>query len=295
MRNLLQKPVRASVIAAELGLAFEGDDVEVATVAPISAPRAHALSFATHPIPDELPANVCVIAPGPLALGTRTACLRSLRPRLDFVKALLILDRLGTFERWTRPPEIHPSAVVGPNVSFGNGVVVGAGTRIGANVTIASNTRIGNDCWLKANCVIGEAGFGFERDTDGKPLRMLHFGGVILEDRVEVGSSTTVCQGTLAPTVIEQDSKIDDHVHVAHNVHIKKNALVTACAELSGGVVIGEAAWVGPNASVLEKVHVGDRAFIGIGAVVLRDVAPDTTVVGNPARVLERKRLAGGA
>lgn len=288
MRNRLESPVRASRLAAELGLPWEGDDVEIRTVAPLSSLVPHALTFAKMAAPTALPAHVCVIAqtcpPG------AAACIVSSHPRFDFVKALLALERLGPFERWTEPAEVDPSVVMGLNVSIGKGVVIGAGTRIEPNVTIADNTRIGRDCWLKSGCVIGEPGFGLERDVDGTPIRMLHLGGVVIGDRVEIGAVTTVCRGTLGPTVVEDDAKIDDHVHVAHNCHIGKKAFVIACAELSGGVVLGEAAWVGPNASVLEKVKIGDRAFVGLGAVVLRDVAADTTVVGNPARVLERKK-----
>lgn len=287
MRNRLESPVRASRLAAELGLRWEGDDLEIRTVAPLTSAAPHALTFAKRAPDGELPARVCVIAT--TRPSSAAACILSDEPRLDFIKALLALERLGRFERHTEPAEIHPSVTLGLNVSIGKGVVIGAGTRIEPNVTIADNTRIGKDCWLKSGCVIGESGFGLERDADGTPLRMLHFGGVVIGDRVEIGAVTTVCQGTLGPTVVEDDAKIDDHVHVAHNCRIGKKAFVIACAELSGGVVLGEAAWVGPNASVLEQVKIGDRAFVGLGAVVLRDVAADTTVVGNPARVLERK------
>lgn len=288
MRNSLESPVRASRLAAELGSTLEGDDVEIRTVAPLSSAAPHALTFAKRAAPAELAAQVCVIAAArPPAAA---ACILSTNPRFDFIKALLALERLGRFERWTEPAQVHPSVVVGLNVSIGKGVVIGEGTRIEPNVTIADNVRIGRHCWLKSGCVIGEAGFGLERDSDGTPVRMLHFGGVVIGDRVEVGAVTTVCQGTLGPTVIEDDAKIDDHVHVAHNCRIGKKAFVIACAELSGGVVLGEAAWIGPNASVLEQVKIGARAFVGLGAVVLRDVPDDTTVVGNPARVLERKK-----
>ena len=116
------------------------------------------------------------------------------------------------------------------------------------------------------------------------PFACCTFGGVRIGNRVEVGSVTTVCQGTLGPTIIEDDAKVDDHVHVAHNCRIKKMAFVIACAELSGGVVVGERAWIGPNASVLEKVTIGDDALVGLGAVVLRNVANGVTVVGNPAK-----------
>ncbi len=286
MRPRLVKSVQASQLAAELGLPCEGEDVAIALVTPLSAAVPHALTFSSRAMPAELPAGTCVIAKEQPPSG---AWIRSAEPRLDFIKALLVLERLGPFTRATEEAQIHPTAVIAPGVAIGRGVVIGAGTRVEPHVTIADDVRIGEDCWLKSGCVIGESGFGFERLPDGSPLRFLHFGGVIIGDRVEVGSVTTVVRGTLGPTVIEDDAKVDDHVHVAHNVRICKNAFVIACAELSGGVVVGEAAWIGPNASVLEQVKIGARAFVGLGCVVLKDVAPDTTVVGNPARVIPRR------
>jgi UDP-3-O-[3-hydroxymyristoyl] glucosamine N-acyltransferase len=286
MRNSLQSPVRASQLAAELGLPLEGDDVAVRIVTPLSAAAPGALTFSTRTPPAGLPPGSCVIS---RERASSAAWIRSEQPRYDFVRALVVLDRLGRFEHATAAAQIHPTAVVARSVSIGNGVVIGEGTRVEPHVTIADNVTIGKDCWLKSGCVIGESGFGFERAPDGTPIRMLHFGGVIIGDRVEIGSVTTVVQGTLGPTIIEDDAKIDDHVHVAHNCRVGKKAFVIACAELSGGVVVGESAWIGPNASVLEQVKIGERAFVGLGCVVIRDVAAGTTVVGNPARVLERK------
>ncbi len=286
MLNRLVHPVRASRLAHELGLRWEGEDIAIETVAPLSAPVPNALTFARKSLSSALPSGVCVLA---AERPETSAWIVSGKPRLDFVRALLALERVGGFARADKPADIHSEAVVSPFAAIGKNVVIGRGTRIEPHVTIADNVRIGRDCWLKSGCVIGEAGFGLERDETGTPLRMLHFGGVVIGDRVEVGSLTTVCQGTLDPTVLEDDAKIDDHVHIAHNCRIGKKSLVIACAEVSGGVVVGEEAWIGPNASVLEKVKIGDRAFVGLGAVVIRDVLPNTTVVGNPARVITRK------
>lgn len=280
MTPVLVRPVLASDLAAELGLPFRGYDVPITHVSTLDKGGPGALVFATRR-PGHAPVGAVVISA--VRPDSPAAWLQSDTPRLTFVKALRALDRLGGFEQTTGINFIEAYGVE-RSASFGRGVTIGSGTRIGAHVRIADNVTIGRDCIIKSGAVIGEDGFGFERDTDGTPLRMLHFGGVVIGDRVEIGSLTTVCQGTLEPTVIENDAKVDDHVHVAHNVRIGRKALIIACAELSGGVVVGERAWVGPNACVREHLRIGEGALVGIGSVVVKDVADGVTVCGNPAR-----------
>jgi len=82
--------------------------------------------------------------------------------------------------------------------------------------------------------------------------------------------------------------KIDNLVHIAHNCLIKEGALVVACSEISGGVIIGKNSWIAPNACIKEKVVIGDYSVIGLGAVVIRDVPSRSTVAGNPARLLNK-------
>ncbi len=286
MSTRVKRQVRVSELAWALGRTFEGEDFDLEAVAPLSAPREGALTFMNRPAVVSFPPKVAVLAaerPG------ATAWIPTERPRLDFIKALRWLDENAGFERFEGEPQVHPTARVGSGTTLGRGVVIGANTVIGHHVRIADGARIGTSCVVKSGAVIGEDGFGFERDHDGTPLRMLHLGGVILGDRVEVGSLTTVCQGTLAPTILEDDVKIDDHVHIAHNCWIKKKTLVTAGAEISGGVTVGEQSLIAPSSSVLENVHVGDRVLVGLGAVVLRNVPSGATLVGNPARVLDGK------
>jgi UDP-3-O-[3-hydroxymyristoyl] glucosamine N-acyltransferase len=177
---------------------------------------------------------------------------------------------------------------MGSGVSIGRGVTIGEGSVLGHNIRIADGVRIGKNCRIKSGSVIGEDGFGFEHDTDGTPLRMIHLGGVVIGDRVEIGSLNTVCQGTLGPTIVEDDVKTDDHVHIAHNCQIKRRTIITAGVVVAGGVTVGEAAWIACNATILNGLTIGDRAFIGLGAVVIRDIPPRTTVVGNPGRPLDR-------
>jgi UDP-3-O-[3-hydroxymyristoyl] glucosamine N-acyltransferase len=167
-------------------------------------------------------------------------------------------------------------------------VRIGPNTVLHHNVVIGDEVVIGARCIVKSGAVIGEEGFGFERDAKGRAVRLPHLGAVVIGDDIEVGSLTTVCRGTLGDTVLRDGCKIDDHVHIAHNVDVGEGAFVIACAEVSGGVRIGPRAWIAPNASVLNQLTVGADAVIGLGAVVVKPVPDNAVVVGNPAKPLTR-------
>jgi UDP-3-O-[3-hydroxymyristoyl] glucosamine N-acyltransferase len=96
-----------------------------------------------------------------------------------------------------------------------------------------------------------------------------------------------VARGTLENTIIGSNTKLDDHVHIAHNCELGMSCIVTACAELSGGVVLGGNNWIGPNASIIQKVNVEKDAFIGIGAVVTKTVSKGIKVMGLSAMPLK--------
>lgn len=178
------------------------------------------------------------------------------RPRLEFARVIrhYFMD-IGI-------PSISPSAVVHSCVTMGMG------------------------CTVKSGAVIGEDGFGFEKDESGVPIRIPHIGGVTLGFEVEVGANTVIARGTMDNTVIHDYVKLDDLVFVAHNVEIGARSQVIAKAEISGSVRVGEDVWIGPGACIRDNITIGHDAVIGMGAVVVSDVAPHSTVVGNPARVL---------
>ena len=150
----------------------------------------------------------------------------------------------------------------------------------------------GKCCLIKPGAVIGQAGFGYERDFDGTPIRFPHFGRVVLGNRVEVGANTVIPKGALEDTVIGDCTKIDDLVYIAHNCKIGKNVMIAGNATLCGGVQVGDGAWIGAGASVKQNVKVGEGAVVGLGAVVVKDVAAYSTVVGNPARAIDDQAQA---
>ena len=79
-----------------------------------------------------------------------------------------------------------------------------------------------------------------------------------------------------------------DNVFIAHNVYVGEKTMITACVEISGSTKIGRCVWLAPRCTITNKSNVGDHAFVGIGSVVIEPVKPNSTVVGNPARIIKK-------
>ncbi|NOI82335.1 hypothetical protein F0237_16830 [Vibrio tubiashii] len=154
---------------------------------------------------------------------------------------------------------------------------------LGLGTIIHPYVSVGDNCIVKKGAVIGAAGFGFERDGEGKPVRFPHFGYVALGSNVEIGANSVVSRGAIDNTVIGNNTKIDDLVYIAHNCKIGDNVMIAGKATICGSVKIGDNAWIGAGAMIRQHVTIGKGAIVGMGAVVIKDVRPGVTVIGNPA------------
>lgn len=288
MDNQIVIELTSRELADALSLEMVGPEILIRGVVPISFASDFNLSFSKSELKEIVQSQSTIIAPSAENCGAATV-LVSKHPRLDFARALVWINERAGFAEYFEPPVVHPTARVGQGTVLGNGVRIGAHTVVHSNAVIAPGVIIGEHCVVKSCAVVGEEGFGFERDESGIPVRLVHLGSVKIGNWVEIGSLTTVCRGTLADTIIEDYAKIDDHVHIAHNVKVRRGAMVIACAEVSGGVDVGEFAWIGPNASVIQQVKVGARSLVGIGSNVIRNVDELATVAGNPAKVIGGK------
>lgn len=192
-------------------------------------------------------------------------------------------------------PGIHPSAIVDDEAEIANTATIeayavigkasiGAETVVSSFVRIYDNVTIGRECFIKEGAVIGGAGFGFERDEDGNRFRFPQIGGVRIGNHVDIGANTCIDRGALSDTILEDYSKVDNLCHIAHNAHIGKNAVVVACAEVSGSCVVGENTWVGPNACIRDQRSIGSNTMIGMGSVVVKNVGDNEVWAGNPAK-----------
>lgn len=210
----------------------------------------------------------------------------SQNPRLDFIRLLNYLNSEIGFSTYEKDSVVHESAILGENVVIESGCSIGENVVIEPNVVLHKGTIIGRNSTIRSCSSIGSDGYGYERLADGKPIKFPHLGRVVIGENVEIGACTAIARGTLSDTIIEDDVKIDNLVHIAHNVIVKRGAFVIACAEISGGVVIGEESWIAPNSSTHQKVSIGSKSIVGLGAVVTKDIESKTVWAGNPAKKL---------
>ena len=204
---------------------------------------------------------------------------------------------LGEFFVKRPKTEIAKSSIVetiaiGDNVSIGHNCYICDSVAIGNNVIIKHNVVIdcpaviGDDCIIESGAVIGSFGFGYYKKNNATK-KVPDFAGVKIGNRVEIGANTCIARGTLTDTVIEDDVKIDNLCHIAHNARIGARCFVVANTVVSGSCRIGNDTYIAPGAVLTNQISVGDNSFVGMGAVVNASVGANQLVVGNPARVIK--------
>lgn len=219
------------------------------------------------------------------------------KPRLAFMQILQLMQENAV--EWgfvAESARIHPSVAFDrEQVFIGENVVIEAGVQLGSKVIINHNTVVladtitGDHVKIGANCTIGGVGFGYELNDEGQYELIPHIGNVVLHNGAEVGNNTCIDRAVLGSTIIGENVKIDNLVHVAHGVQIGKNSLVIANAMIAGSVKIGENCWIAPSVSVIQKTNVGDDTIVGLGSVVIRDVDSNAIYAGIPAKKLRDK------
>lgn len=290
-----------STIAQFLEKSVHGKEGIISSYASLSEIKSHSVVFAKKIDEDILCMLnergcdiLAIVVPG---YKDRLKCsyIVSDNPRLDYMRVIQKFfenDKLLSGIHVTTVIEegalIGKNVYIGANCYIGNEVTIGDNTRILSNVIIEGKTVIGKSCYIKSGVVIGQPGFGFEKNGDGLPIHFPHLGKVLIGNDVYIGANTAIDRATLESTIIGDHVKIDNLVHVAHNVMIGNNSYIIAGTILGGGVHIGENCWIAPNVSIKQQLHVGNGALVGLGAVVLNDIECNTVVVGNPAKLLKK-------
>jgi UDP-3-O-[3-hydroxymyristoyl] glucosamine N-acyltransferase len=172
---------------------------------------------------------------------------------------------------------VEAGASVGPRVRVGPLAYVGAGVEIGADsvlfphVVVYAGCRLGARVIVHAGVVIGADGFGFISVEDGY-LKIPQVGSVVVQDDVEIGANSTIDRATLGETVIGRGTKIDNLVHVGHNVDVGERCLMAAQVGIGGSSRIGQGARLGGQVGISDHVDVGDGATLAAQSGAVQDV-----------------------
>ena len=309
------RSLTADAIARLVRGTLQGDgSVAVTAVAPLERAGPSDLSFLASPKYTDAfgasRAGVILVAP---ALGelTSPAAARIIVDRPH--DALMAVIPHLYASRLPRATGIHPTAVIGRGVrlgrdtSVGANVVIGAGASIGDGAIIEAGSVVGDGVIVGAGCIlwpgvvlyqgtelgervlvhagarIGSDGFGYVH-RDGVHHKIPHVGRCRIEADVEIGANTTIDRGSIDDTVIGAGTKIDNLVHIGHNVHLGRACLVMAQVGISGSTRIGDGVIIAGQAGLQGHITVGARARIGGQAGVLGDVPAGETWTGYPAR-----------
>lgn len=235
------------------------------------------------------------IAPYGTKMENAQSMIFSDNPKMCFFE---ILTKFFTESECSRisVSSIVETNYIGKNVSIGHHcyicpeVFIGDNVKIDHNVVIKCPAKIGNDCVISSGVVIGTDGFGYYRDNSNKYRKVPHFGGVEIGNSVEIGANTCIDRGTIEDTIIEDNVKIDNLCHIAHNVHIGENSMIIAQTMLGGSCELGKDAYIAPAGVVMNQAKIGDGGFVGMGAVVVKDVENNKVVAGVPAKVIRNRR-----
>lgn len=271
--------------------------------ASILNPKDHAVMFVTEGFlkywEAALTVEECIVIwpenhPVPAELSGKHAVILSKEPRFGF--AHFFYENHVTYNTAPKPYQVKNGAVFCEGAEVGEGTVVFPGAyvdgdvKIGKNCYIASGVRlvgsvcIGDDCVIRENTVIGSDGLTTRRNEEGKVLTIPQFGGVVIEDNVQIGANSVVCKGAIDNTVIGSGSRIDNCSFISHNVRMGKDTIVVGEVLMMGSSSTGERAYLSGNSVIRDGVSVGEDAFVGMGSVVTKDVPAGVTVKGNPAR-----------
>jgi UDP-3-O-[3-hydroxymyristoyl] glucosamine N-acyltransferase len=307
--------MRVRELAEWLGATFEGDgEKELTGVGPLETAGTSEVAFLGNRKAAETAkasAAGCLIVPMEWPEDYRTV-IRAPEPRTAFARAV------SRFHPTTElVPGIHPTAVIGKDVSIGalsfvgphavvddgarigvsasigagcfvgKRVVIGDGSQLSPNVTIYDNVDIGRSVIIHSGAVIGADGFGFV-ETNGRWEKFPQVGRVEIGDFVEIGSNSCVDRAALGVTSIGEGTKLDNLVHVGHNCRVGRHVVVAAQTGFSGGVTVEDYAVIGGQVGIGDKARIESRAVLGSGCGVLTSkiVRGGQTVWGTPARPL---------
>lgn len=182
---------------------------------------------------------------------------------------------------------VHPTAIVDAGARIAESAEIGPYCMVGAEVEIGAHTRLMANNYLEGPTWIGEDNVFYPYSSIGVASQDLKYKGERAEtrigDRNRIREFVTIHRGTAGGglvTSIGSDNLLMAYTHVAHDVHIGDHVILANGAQLAGHVVVGDWADISPFSGVHQFCRIGRHAFIGPYSVIIQDVMPYSTTVG---------------
>lgn len=281
----------------------EGKDFEVVRPASLNNPKNSAVMFIMESHINEAPAfincsNCLIFWPENIQVPDELASMHAVflcqKPHKEYCRffydnAITYLPSNEKFEV-VDGAYISKTAMVGKNCRIFPGAYIGGEVEIGDNCYVGSGVRlvgeihIGNNVVIRENAVIGADGLSTDRDEYGRALTMPQFGGVIIEDDVQIGALTVIARGAIDNTIIRRGSKVDNSAFISHNVILGEDTFVVGETIMMGSSSSGKQAFISGSSTIRDGRHIGEKAIVGMGSVVVKNVDDGTIVKGNPAK-----------
>jgi len=209
-------------------------------------------------------------------------------PYLAFAKASslfssnLIKQNIGS---------VHPTATVFPETNLGKNVVIGPNVYIGpncsigdfssirANSSLVSDVQVGSNTHVHNGAVLGSDGFGYAPSKDGY-IKIEQLGNLIIGSDVEIGAGCTIDRGALGDTHIHDGVKLDNQVHIAHNVELGSHSAIAACCAIAGSTVIGKNFKMGGLSGVLGHLNIADNVTVGAHTLITKSIKESGEYIG---------------
>jgi len=167
---------------------------------------------------------------------------------------------------------IGRNSSIGANCVFEDNVNIGKNSRIESNVTIHKGTQIGKNCVISSGAIIGSEGFGNARDKNNKWHPIAHLGNVVIGDDVSIGANTTIDRGSINNTEIHSGVKIDNLVHIAHNVIIGEHTAIAAATGIAGTTIIGKRCMIAGMVGIVGHLTITDDVIVNATSTVNRNI-----------------------
>lgn len=186
---------------------------------------------------------------------------------------------------------IHSTAIVSSDAKIGNNVSIGANVYIGPNcvigensciqpnVSLVCNVKLGSNCNIFPGTVLGSDGFGYAPTKNGY-VKIEQLGSLVIGDNVEIGAGCTIDRGALDDTIIHDGVKLDNQIHIAHNVDLGKNSAIAACCAIAGSTVIGENFRMGGLSGVLGHLSITDNVSVGAHTLITKNISEGGEYIG---------------